>query len=112
MKIGLLRLAVVLGMAFVVWPAASAELWSAWTKIEVIYPTADGVNITTASYSNGEVSTCDNGKRFFVSSKLPNYSVISSALMGAFYASREISFVISDDSNKTCAPEINRFMVR
>lgn len=104
--------AAVLFMAFAALPAASAELWSSWTKIAMIYPAADGMHFMTATYSNAAVSTCDHGKRFVIASNHPNYSALSSALMGAFYASREINFVIADDSKKACSPLINRFQVR
>jgi len=90
-----------------------ADPWSGWTKVSYIYPYSAGLNIIT-QYKNTELSSCDNGGRFFLPKTNANYQVLSSAIIAAFIAGKEINFNIDGEgiTQPTCSPTLNRLMVR
>jgi len=87
-----------------------SDPWSGTSEIMWVYPTTDGLAFIT-SYKNEGISSCDNGARYMISSKHPNYNVLSSALLAAFFSDKKISFNIDSGQEKTCSPTINRFNV-
>ena len=86
----------------------AAEIWSGPTTITILYPSSDALAFMT-EYSHPQ-STCDNGKRFMISMSNPNYDVLASSLLAAFYSGKTIrmNFV---ETGPSCAVEINRFYV-
>lgn len=90
-----------------------ADPWSSSTKILQLYPAADGLIFITDSYSNTELSSCDGGKRFYISKNHANYQVMVSVLIAAFMADKEVSLNIDGEglTSPVCYPSINRFFV-
>ena len=88
--------------------AGATEIWSSPTKITMLYPASDGLLFIT-EYSHPQ-ATCDNGKRFMIAMTNPNYDVLASSLLAAFYSGKTIrmNFV---ETGPSCAVVVNRFFV-
>jgi len=102
-----LQIAVVL---FLVGSGAFADPWSGAAEIQMVYPVQGGIAFIT-SYKNPEISGCDGGARYMISSEHSNYAVMSSALLAAFMAEKKISFNIDNGQSGECSPTINRFHI-
>ena len=88
--------------------AGATEVWSDPTAITLLYPNSASLVFNT-EYSH-PLSRCDNGTRFEISMTNPNYDVMVSSLLAAFYSGKTIrmNFV---DAGPRCAVIINRFFV-
>lgn len=88
--------------------AHASEVWSTSTKIRSIYPTQTSLFFLT-EYSSS-LGTCDAGGRFEIRNTDPNYEILSSALMAAFFGDYSIR-VNNEDTGPRCALRVNRFFV-
>ena len=88
--------------------AVAAEIWSDPTPITVLYPNSGSRAFNTA-YSHPQ-STCDNGTRFEISMANPNYDVLVSSLLAAFYSGKTIRMNFAETGPR-CAVIVNRFFV-
>lgn len=88
--------------------AGATEVWSDQTVITALYPTSDTLLFNT-EYSSPQ-STCDSGRRFAISMSNPNYDVLASALLAAFYSGKTIRMNFAETGPR-CAVTVNRFLV-
>jgi hypothetical protein len=88
----------------------AAEQWSGDTRIEQMYPAADGMYFITL-YKNTALSTCDGGGRWFIASSSPNYQVLVASLLTAFTAGKQLNLNITVNPPQ-CAGVVNRFIVK
>lgn len=98
----------ILGMLFTI--SAQADPWHGYTKITHIYPHYSGLNFMVDS-PLPEISTCDGGRRFFISKSHPNYDTMVATLMIAFSSNKSVYLNLETRDSPTCAPSINRFML-
>lgn len=89
--------------------SAHAEVWSGETTITSLYPTSTGYIFTTA-YANTNLSTCDNGRRWSISSSFSNYNAMVATLIAAFTSGSRITLNI-DELPPSCEGHVNRFIV-
>lgn len=107
MRLGLLK--GFLGMASLCCLSAHAEIWSGETTITSLYPTSTGYIFTTA-YANTNLSTCDNGRRWSISSSFSNYNAMVATLIAAFASGNRVTLNI-DELPPSCEGHVNRFIV-
>lgn len=89
-------------------PLHAEEFWSETTTIDQLYPTVDGVAFIVA-YSN-PVSTCENGRRYFIPKGAENYQATIAALYLAFATGSGVQLHLFDQA-PSCAPVVDRFVV-
>ncbi|MCW8091129.1 hypothetical protein [Alteromonas sp. ASW11-130] len=85
--------------------------WSSTTNIDWLYPTTTGLIFATKDYSNTDYSSCDNGRRYFISTSHANYETLSSSMMAAFMANRKVKVNIDVPPQPSCSPTINRAII-
>ncbi len=89
---------------------ASADPWSGMAEITSVYPHSGGLVFNT-TYTNENLSSCDNGKRFSISKSHPNYETLVSTMLSAFMSAKKINFNIDSNQQLQCQPTINRFIM-
>lgn len=90
--------------------ARATIIWSDWTEIAYLYPTSSHLMFITV-YKNTSYSTCDNGGRFALNIKNPDYKTQAAALISAFATGNKINMAIIQ-APTACNATIDRFMVR
>lgn len=88
-----------------------SDPWSSWTKITRLYPYSGGLIFFT-TYKNTDLSSCEGGTRFQLPKTHPNYETLASVLIAAYMSKKQIYFNIDSGQPKSCAPRINRFLVK
>ena len=83
---------------------------SPYLEILKVYPDDTGLIFFT-SYSDTSVSTCDEGKRFYLPLDGKNYSVKASVLLSAYISKKKILFRYNSQQSG-CAAIVNRFLVK
>ena len=89
-------------------PAATP--WSPFVTITRLYPVKEGLIFLT-TYADPDLSTCDRGKRFVINKSHANYETLANAMLAAFMADRNISFIPVAGQSPVCAPLIDRFTI-
>lgn len=88
----------------------AAEVWSGDTRIEQMYPAADGMYFIT-TYKNTSLSTCDGGGRWYIAASSANYQVMVASLLTAFASGKQLNLNITVNTPQ-CAGVVNRFIVK
>lgn len=89
--------------------SANEPVWRGWDKIKILYPAQNGLTLIMNTVPS-TYSTCEDGRRYILLPTTPNYEVIASGLMSAFYMNKTINLA-TDPATTNCAAVINRVQI-